>query len=196
VEEVTFSGLRLLSLPGRVMTPRATSERLVDAARAHIAGGAARVVDVGTGGGAIAIAIATACPCADVWATDISGSAVMLARANVHHHGLAGRVHVRHGDLLAPVSGRFDVIVANLPYVPAAMAADHPDLAVEPFDAVFAAGDGRAHYRRLVDAAATRLAIDGLLLLQLDRQVLSASLAELPALTAALGAETLLHRAA
>jgi hypothetical protein len=62
---------------------------------------------------------------------------------------------------------------------------------------VFSAGDGRAHYRRLVAAAAaTRLTIDGLLLLQLDRRVLAASLQELPALTAALGAPQLLHRAA
>jgi release factor glutamine methyltransferase len=196
VDEVTFDGLKLLSLPGRVMTPQVTSEQLVDAARARIGDGAAHVADVGTGGGAIAIAIAIACPSAEVWATDISGSAVLLACANVRRHGLAGRVHVRQGDLLTPVLGRFDVIVANLPYVPAATAADHPELADEPFDAVFGAGDGRANYRRLVAAAGTRLTVDGVLLLQLDRRVLAASLQELPALTAALGAPQLLHRAA
>lgn len=178
------------------MRPRATSEQLVDAARERIGDGAARVVDVGTGGGAIAIAIAIACPRAQVWATDMSGSAVSLACANARRHGLCGRVHVRRGDLLWPVAGRFDVIVANLPYVPASTAADHPELADEPFAAVFAPGDGRAHYRRLVDAAATRLTADGLLLLQLDRRVLAASSTGLPALRAALGATPLLHRAA
>ena len=178
------------------MTPRSASEQLVDAARARIGGRAARVVDVGTGGGAIAIAIAIACRSAEVWATDTSRSAVLLARANVCRHRLAGSVHVRQGDLLAPVSGRFDVIVANLPYVAAETAADHPELADEPFEAVFGAGDGRAHYRRLVAAAATRLTIDGLLLLQLDRRVLAASLEELPALGGALAAPRLLHRAA
>jgi release factor glutamine methyltransferase len=196
VDEVTFDGLRFLTLPGRVMTPRATSEQLVEAARERIGGGAARVVDVGTGSGAIAIAIATACPGAEVWATEVSADAIALARANVRRHGLAGRVHVRQGDLLAPVSGRFDVIVANLPYVPASAAADHPELAEEPYDAVFAAGDGRAHYRRLVEAAARRLAADGFLFLQLDRRVLAASVAELPALAAALDAPAPLHRAA
>lgn len=193
---MTFAGLPLLSLPGRVMAPRATSERLVDAARAHIGGDAARVADVGTGGGAIAIAIAVACPSVEVWASDISLSAVLLARANVHRHRLTGRVHVCQGDLLARLPGRFDVIVANLPYVPASSAADHPELANEPFDAVFAAGDGRVHYRRLLDVAATRLAVDGLLLLQLDRRVLAAPLAELPALRVALGQPELLRRAA
>jgi release factor glutamine methyltransferase len=195
VDEVTFDGLRLLSLPGRVMAPRATSEQLVDAARAHIGGAAARVADVGTGGGAIAIAIAIACPSAEVWAGDISRSAVSLACANVRRHSLHGRVHVCHGDLLGPLPGRFDVIAANLPYVPASSAADHPELAGEPFDAVFADGDGRAHYRRLVDVAATRLTADGLLLLQLDRRVVAASSAELLALRAALGRPELLRAA-
>jgi release factor glutamine methyltransferase len=186
VDEVTFDGLQLLSLPGRVMTPRVTSERLVEAARAWIGDSPARVVDVGTGSGAIAIAIAVACPLTEVWATDNSRSAVALARANVRRHGLAGRVSVRQGDLLSSVPGQFDFIVANLPYLPAASAADHPELGVEPFEAVFATGDGLAHYRRLVGAATTRLAVDGLLLLQLHRQVVATSFAELPALRAAL----------
>ena len=196
VEEVTFAGLRLSRLPGCVMAPRATSEQLVDAAHAHVGGDAARVADVGTGGGAIAIALAVACPSAEVWASDVSRSAVLLARANVHRHRLTGRVQVRQGDLLAPLPGRFDLIVANLPYVPASSAANHPELADEPFDAVFAAGDGRGHYRRLLDVAATRLAVDGLLLLQLDRRVLTSSVAELPALRAALGQPELLRHAA
>lgn len=196
VDEVTFDGLRLFSLPGRVMTPRATSEQLVDAAHAHIGGDAARVADVGTGGGAIAIAIASGCPRAEVWASDISRSAVLLARANVRRHGLTGRVRICQGDLLAQLPGRFDVIVANLPYVPASSAADHPELAREPFGAVFAAGDGLAGYRRLLDVAATRLTADGLVLLQLDRRVLAASLTELPTLRAALDEPALLRRAA
>jgi ribosomal protein L3 glutamine methyltransferase len=126
------------------------------------------------------------CPQAEVWATDISGDAVALARANVRRHRLGGRIRVRQGDLLAPVPGRFDVIAANLPYVPASAAADRPELASEPFDAVFAAGDGLEPYRRLVDAAASRLTRDGVLLLQLDRRVVSAEREELTALRAAL----------
>ena len=132
------------------MMPRPASEQLVDATRTHVGDRAARVADVGTGSGAVAIAIALACPDAVVWATDVSASAVRLARANVRVHELAGRVHVCQGDLLASVPGRFDVIAANLPYLPASAASDYPELADEPFDAVFAAGDGLASYRRLV----------------------------------------------
>ena len=168
------------------MTPRPSTEHLVAAARAHIGDGAARVVDVGTGSGAVAIAIA--CPHADVWATDTSADAVALARANVCRHRLGDRVSVRHGDLLAPVDGLFDVIAANLPYVPASAAAEYPELEAEPFDAVFAAGDGLEVYRRLVDAATTRLTGGGVLLLQLNRRLVAARRNELPALEAVLAA--------
>lgn len=184
---VTFNGLALATAPGRVMTPRAASEQLVAAACARLAGRPARVADVGTGSGAIAVAIANVCPNVEVWATDISRSAVALARANVRRHGLEARVLVRHGDLLTPVPGPVDLIVANLPYLAASTAARHPDLASEPTAAVFAAGDGLEPYRRLVDAAASRLTEGGGMLLQLDRRVVAASRGELPMLRAALG---------
>jgi methylase of polypeptide subunit release factors len=60
------SGLTLLSSPKRVMRPRATSEQLIAAARAHVGDGVTRVVDVGTGRGAIAIAVASSCPHAEI----------------------------------------------------------------------------------------------------------------------------------
>ena len=170
------------------MSPRATSEQLVAATRARIGDAQARVADVGTGSGALAVAIALSCPRAEVWATDTSASAALLACANAVRLGVAGRVHVRRGDLLAPTPGRFDAIVANLPYVPAATAAEHPDLAAEPFDAVFGGGDGLDAYRRLVDAAADRLTSSGLLLLQLDRRLVACDRDELSGLRAALDA--------
>jgi release factor glutamine methyltransferase len=182
-----FRGLALATAPGRVMTPRAPSEQLVAAACARLAGRPARVADVGTGSGAIAIAIAIACANVEVWATDISRSAVALARANVRRHRLEDRVFVRHGDLLTPVPGPVDLIVANLPYVAASTAAEHPDLVCEPAAAVFAPGDGLEPYRRLIDAAAIQLADGGALLLQLDRRVVAASRAKLPKLRAAFG---------
>ena len=185
---MTFDGLRLLGAPGRVMTPRPASERLVAAARVRLARGGGRVADVGTGSGAIAVAIASACPDAEVWATDTSRCAVLLARANVRLHGLDGRVSVRHGDLLENVPAPVDLIVANLPYLPGSAAAEHPDLFAEPFDAVFAPGDGLGPYRRLVAAARTWLAEDGELLLQLHRRVIAVTRAELPDLGATLAA--------
>jgi release factor glutamine methyltransferase len=168
------------------MTPRPASEQLVAAAAARVGARRARIADVGTGSGAIAIAIATVCPRAEVWATDASRCAVVLARENVRRHRLERRVVVRRGDLLGPVPGLLDLIVANLPYVAASSAADHPELEREPFAAVFAAGDGLEPYRRLVDMAPSRLAEGGVVLLQLHRRVVVAGRAELPALRAAL----------
>jgi release factor glutamine methyltransferase len=168
------------------MIPRPATERLVAAAVARIGGRCARVADVGTGSGAIAVAIASACPRAEVWATDTSIPALALAHANVRRYGLEARVFVRHGDLLDPVPGLLDLVVANLPYIPASTSAEHPDLQGEPFAAVFTSGDGLDPYRRLVDAAATRLAANGVLLLQLDGGVVAATRAELSALRASL----------
>ena len=186
MEQIRFSGIPLLTAPGLVMTPRPASEQLVAAATARIGTRRARIADVGTGSGPIAIAIATACPRAEIWATDASRDAVVLARANLRRHRLEGRVVVRRGDLLDPVPGLLDVIVANLPYLPASKAADHPELMREPFAAVFVAGDGLDPYRRLVDIAPGRLAEGGVLLLQLNHRVVRATRAELPALRAAL----------
>jgi release factor glutamine methyltransferase len=168
------------------MTPRRASEALVAAALDRVGSGPARVVDVGTGTGAIAIAIGAGAPNVEVFATDSSRCAVVLARANVRAHGLSNRVAVFHGDLLDPVPGPIDLVVANLPYLPAADADRYPDLAGEPAAAVFAPGDGLEPYRRLLAACAERLDDDAHVVIQLHRRVLAATCAELPALAARL----------
>jgi release factor glutamine methyltransferase len=186
VAHVTFNGLTLLSSPGRVMTPRCATENLVAAACARLGGQSGRVADIGTGTGAIAVAVARACPAVEVWATDTNSLAVALARRNVRRHGLDHRVVVRRSDLLNGVPSPVDLVVANLPYLPSSAAGHDPDLAAEPEDAVFAAGDGLDPYRRLIDAARTWLADDGALLFQLHRRVIGANRAELAELREAL----------
>jgi release factor glutamine methyltransferase len=173
VTEVPFCGLRLLADPGKVMTPRSTTEALVDAAVERIGDGTALVADVGTGSGAVAVAIASRAPLAHVWATDTSCAAVRLARSNVCRHGLGERVSVLRGDLLEGVPDRLDVIVANLPYLAADLRPDRPELAGEPPEALFAEGDGLGHYRRLVAACRTALRPGGLLAIQLHGRVLT-----------------------
>ena len=186
MHEVTFNGLSLAANPGRVMTPRPATEQLVAAAVDFVGSRPARVVDVGTGTGAIAVAVAEATPNARVYATDTSPYAVELARANVRWYGLADRVTVYRGDLLDPVPGPIDLVVANLPYLSAADAGLYLDLAGEPVSAVFASGDGLDPYRRLLSACAARLDDDGAVIIQLHRRVLEATGAELPALRAQL----------
>ena len=181
---VSFHGLELVSAPRRVMTPRPTTERLVDAAVALAGDRPVRVADVGTGSGAVAAALAVALPRAEVVATDTSADAVRLARRNVARLGLGERVTVLHGSLLDPVPGAIDLVVANLPYLPLGEARLHPDVADEPAEAVFADGDGLGPYRELVAASRERLSEGGALALQLRRRVVTAYRDELIALAA------------
>jgi release factor glutamine methyltransferase len=179
-----FYGFELETAPGLVMTPRPTTEALVDAAVALVAGRPARVADVGTGSGAIAIALASRLPEAEIWASDVSPAAVDLARLNAARHGFAERIHMAEGDLLDPIPGQLCVIVANLPYLPDELK-DHPTFAeyrVEPSEAIFAPDGGLALYRRLLEAAEERLDAEGALVIQFRRTILQAERQELPLL--------------
>lgn len=169
-----FRDLTLVTRPGVVMTPRPASEGLVACSLDLLGERPAVVADVGTGSGALALAIAAAAPRTRVWATDTSPAAVALARENVRRHRLDGRVTVCEGDLLDSVPGSFDLVVANLPYLPAAERGLDADLAGEPVEALFAGGDGLDPYRRLLGACRERLAADGALVVQLRRRVLHA----------------------
>lgn len=123
-----------LSVDSRALVPRPETELLVEVAleQAELegsdpvpSGGSVlpegqgsdplKVLDVGTGSGAVALAIADELPEATIFATDLSPAAVELARENVDRLGFADRVRVELGSL--PAGGRFDLLVANLPYV-------------------------------------------------------------------------------
>jgi release factor glutamine methyltransferase len=189
VLHTSFYGLPLLTAPGRVMTPRPATEQLVAAAAERVADRPARIADVGTGSGAIAVSLALAAPPAEIWATDLSAAALLLARANARRLGVGDRVHVVRGDLLERVPRELDLIVANLPYLPSDERVCHPELAGEPEDAVFADGDGLGPYRRLLGAAEEWLAPGGAVVLQLHRRVVVAERDEIGATLSALDGE-------
>jgi release factor glutamine methyltransferase len=179
VAEATFCELPLFAAPGRVMTARPSTERLVAAAAERVGGECVRVADVGTGSGAIAVSLARLAPQAEIWASDISAAAVSLARANARRHGVGDRVHVVRGDLFEPLPGELDLILANLPYLPAANRALYPDLSADPAEALFAPGDGLCLYRRLFRSAEARLRVGGAVMIQLHRRVFSFERAKL-----------------
>jgi release factor glutamine methyltransferase len=176
-ERVRFAGLELLTAPGRVMTPRPTTEQLVERSLARLGARPARAADVGSGSGAIAVALAVRAPRAEIWAADLSPEAVELTRTNAALYGLADRVRVVQGDLLEAIPGDLDLVVANLPYLPASRHGEgrYADLAAEPVGAVFAPGDGLGPYRRLVRASEERLREEGALVLQYRGAVFEAS---------------------
>jgi release factor glutamine methyltransferase len=140
-----FYGLRF-AVDQRVLIPRPETETLVDAARELIGGRAITVADVGTGSGAVAVAIAAHERTVHVIATDISGDALIVARENTLRNGVADRIELREGDLLAPIAGPVDVVVANLPYLRddtlEHLVGERTSLAFEPRLAVTAGKDG------------------------------------------------------
>jgi release factor glutamine methyltransferase len=169
-----FHGLTFVTEPGRVFSPRATTERLVDAALGRLGDAPARVADVGTGAGVVAVTLALRAPQIEVWASDTCGNALRVASANAER--LGARVHLVHGDLLDGLPRDLDLIVANLPY----LAPGTPGYEDEPEAAIFSTGDGLDHYRRLLSGAGDHLAADGAVILQFEGQVLEAERSELP----------------
>jgi release factor glutamine methyltransferase len=108
-----FRRLELL-VDRRVLIPRPESELLVDVAL-ELAPKA--LIDVGTGSGAIALAIADELPDVRVTGIDTSLDALRVAQANCDRLGLADRVDFVSGGVSSMPNDRFDLLVANLPYV-------------------------------------------------------------------------------
>lgn len=142
-----------LDVDRRVLIPRDCTETLVELALRELPHGVC-VVDVGTGSGAIAAALAVERGDLRVIATENADAALAVARANLSR--LAPAVELRGGDLLGPVDGPVEAVLANLPYVPAA-AQLPPDVGDhEPHAALFAGADGLDAYRALLADVASR----------------------------------------
>ena len=157
-----------------VLIPRPETEHLVETVLDFLASrhGQCRILEIGTGSGAIAVSLAKECPRAEVWATDVSGPALDVARQNARRHGVERRVHWLRGDLLAPVRGLpggFDVLVSNPPYIPRG---EIPCLQREVRDwepalALDGGIDGMDFYRRVVRDGVRHLRDGGLMAVEI-----------------------------
>ena len=164
-----FWGLRL-QLSAATLVPRPDTETVVELAlemlRARpVRNRPLRIADIGTGSGAILLALLSELPDAYGVGTDVSFAALLTARSNAARLGFSHRAAFVACDYTAALSGRFDLIVSNPPYI---RSAEIADLAAEVRDhdpclALDGGADGLEAYRALVPQAARLLAPGGVL---------------------------------
>ena len=164
-----FCGLDILVTPD-VLTPRPETEDLVEQAAAHFERkGHYTFLDMCTGSGCIAVALAVKFPNARVLAVDISEKALHVAQENLKKHKLQERVQLLQSNLWEEVTGTFDLIIANPPYIPTEnLATLTREVRREPQLALDGGADGFEITRPLCQAADSFLAPGGLLALELD----------------------------
>ena len=113
------------------------------------------IVEVGVGSGIISTVLAQQLPKAKIIAVDISPDALKVARKNIEAFGLSGRIELREGDLLEPITEEIDILVSNPPYI----AADElleSNLDYEPDLALFGGEIGDEIIQRLLDESRVR----------------------------------------
>jgi release factor glutamine methyltransferase len=170
-----FWGLPL-QLSAATLVPRPDTETVVELALEMLHAAPhpdrrRRIADIGTGSGAILLALLSELPDAYGFGTDISLAALRTASANAVHLGLADRASFVACDYAAALSGRFDLIVSNPPYI---RSADIAGLATEvrdydPLRALDGGTDGLDAYRALIPQAAELLAHRGALVVEVGQ---------------------------
>lgn len=160
-----FMGLDFLVTPA-VLIPRHDTEVLV-AEAVQRGAGIHSILDIGTGSGCVAVALAKSLPEAEVSSVDVSAEALAVARGNAEKNQVAVRFF--HGSLFEPLAGRrFDMIVSNPPYIPAAEIAtlQQEVRGFEPLGALDGGADGLDFYRSIVSGAPEHLTPGGWLLFE------------------------------
>ncbi len=169
----------------QVLIPRPDTECLVEEVLkvcAAVVSSGFRILDLGTGSGAIGVALAWELPHAHVIATDISPGALDVSRRNARRHGVEQRMTFLVGHLFTPLSGKFDIIVSNPPYISATefetLPLDVRDY--EPVSALLAGPVGTIFHEQIIAECAEYLNEGGRLFLEIgsdQRQRVEAMLA-------------------
>lgn len=136
----------------RVLTPRPETEHLVEKIEEIIKRGKIdSLLDIGTGSGCIAVTLAARNVDLKVMATDVSSEALEVAKINAEKHGVLERTNFIVADLMEGVEGRFDIVVANLPYIGTEKFnfVSREAEEFEPHVALFGGKDGLVLYEKL-----------------------------------------------
>lgn len=164
-----FYGLNFWVTPATLI-PRPETELLVERALGWLRLSPQRrlAVDVGSGTGCIAVSLAAHIPHLHLIACDVSLEALQVAQKNIHRHGMQDRVSCVQADLLPAIDQGFDLICANLPYIPRLTLESLTVSRWEPALALDGGLDGLASIRRLLQRAPGALAPGGLVLLEIE----------------------------
>jgi release factor glutamine methyltransferase len=162
-----FWGL-MFEVSQATLIPRPDSEILVEAALAACPA-ASRVLDLGTGTGCLLLALLHELPGAFGVGVDLVPEAAMLAARNATALGLARRAAFLAGDWAAALDGKFDLVISNPPYIPAAeISGLMPEVAgYEPASALDGGAEGLDAYRRIIALLPQILAENGVAVLEL-----------------------------
>lgn len=164
-----FFGLQFYISPA-VLIPRPETELMVEIALQWLQQHpqSRKVADVGCGSGCIGITLAHHCPEVSVVASDISFHALQLAKQNIALHRLQNRVELIQADLLSPLQCTFDLICANLPYIPTNKLLNLPVAKHEPIIALDGGEDGLQIIHKLLKEVRLHTAPGGLVLLEIE----------------------------
>jgi release factor glutamine methyltransferase len=163
----------------RALIPRPETEELAEMILKLLPDGSLEILDMGCGSGVLGLTIAAERPKSHVTLADISEEALALTRENAEKLGIEN-IALVHSDLFSSISGTFDVIAANLPYVPEGEAAEMArELRHDPALALFSGADGLDLLRRFVPESFRFLKPGGLLALEIGHDQASQLLAGL-----------------
>ena len=164
-----FFGLKFNITP-ETLIPRPETELLVECALTWLDQHpkCRLTLDVGTGSGCIAIALASRMPDLKIIATDISFSALYVARMNALQLGTLQQIEFLQANLIPPVQSKFNLICANLPYIPTSTLHNLKVYGKEPELALDGGEDGLNLIRSLIYLAAYSVAPGGLILLEIE----------------------------
>ena len=151
----------------RALIPRPETEELAEMILKLLPEGPLEILDMGCGSGVLGLTLAAEHPDSHVTLADISEDALSLTKENAEKLGIQNITLVR-SDLFSSISGRFDLIAANLPYVPDGEAAEMArELRHDPALALFSGADGLDLLRRFVPESFGFLKSSGLLALEI-----------------------------
>lgn len=164
-----FFGLGFLVTPD-VLIPRPETELLVEGAISWLRDHPDRrsAADIGTGSGCIAISLAVHVRDLQVWAGDISQAALEVAKMNARQHEVEKRITFAQSDLLSGTKEPFDLVCANLPYIPTETLRRLPVYGREPDLALDGGSTGIFQIRRLIQETRAKLSPGGKLLLEIE----------------------------